>query len=352
QMGFSHLQVASNGIKFADPEFTMRAAEAGLHTIYLQFDGVDDRVYKQTRGRDLLEYKLKAVEAARKAGIKIVYVPTIAKGINDDQVGKILQFALDNIDISSGISYQPVAFTGRISYEERQRMRFTLPDLVRCIEEQTGIASRDDWYPLSLCTPISKIISALRGADTVHISCHPHCSLGTYLFIGQKTKEAIPITRFVDVEGMFSEIDSFAEKTASSRFKRFAQMNAFYRLQKYFRKDKAPDGLDFVRFLQTLDGFFDKNAGRGKMDGTYTSKTLLVAGMHFMDAYNFELERVRRCVIHYATPAGRIIPFCAYNGGFVHRTAIEDQFSITLEEYRRRMKERRQGGDGCEDFSC
>lgn len=352
-LGYSHIQVASNGIKFADPEFTLRAAEAGLHTIYLQFDGVDDRVYAQTRGRNLLDYKLKAVEAVRKAGIKIVYVPTIAKGINDDQVGKILQFALDNIDVSSGISYQPVAFTGRISYEERQRMRFTLPDLVRCIEEQTGIASRDDWYPLSFCTPVSKIISALRGAETVHISCHPHCSLGTYLFMGRDGRQAVPITRFVDVEGMFTELDRLADKTAASRFKRFAQMNAFYRLQRYFHKEKAPEGLDFVRFLQTLDGFFDKEAGRGKMDGTYTNKTLLVAGMHFMDGYNFELERVRRCVIHYATPAGRIIPFCAYNGGFVHRRKIEEQFSVSLEEYRERR--RRHGQDnGCTDegFSC
>ncbi len=64
--------------------------------------------------------------------------------------------------------------------------------------------------------------------------------------------------------------------------------------------------------------------------------------MHFMDGYNYELERVRRCVIHYATPAGRIIPFCAYNGGLVHRTAMEDQYSVSLEEYRRRMKERGQ----------
>jgi uncharacterized radical SAM superfamily Fe-S cluster-containing enzyme len=338
-LGFSHIQVASNGIKFADPDFTMRAAEAGLHTIYLQFDGLDDHVYEQTRGRKLLEYKLKTVEAVRKAGIKIVYVPTIAGGINEDQVGKILQFALDNIDVSSGISYQPVAITGRINYEERLKLRFTLPDLVRCIEEQTGIAGKEDWYPLSFVQPVSKIISSVRGADTVHITCHPHCSLGTYLFIEQSTGKAIPITRFTDIEGMFREIEVQAAKTKASSFKRFAQMNAFYQLQKYYKKDKAPAGLDFTRFLQTLDGFFDKKAGRGDKDGTYTNKTLLVAGMHFMDAYNYELERVRRCTIHYATPAGRIIPFCAYNGGLVHRTAIEEQFSIPLEEYRRRRKE-------------
>ncbi len=111
-------------------------------------------------------------------------------------------------------------------------------------------------------------------------------------------------------------------------------MNAFYKIQKFFDKSKAPKGMDFTKFLQTLDGFFDKEAGRGEKDGTYTNKTLLVAGMHFMDAYNYDLERVRRCVIHYATPAGRIIPFCAYNGGAVHRTTIERQFSIPMDDYK------------------
>lgn len=345
ELGYSHIQVASNGIKFADADFTARAAEAGLHTIYLQFDGVDDHVYKQTRGRELMEYKLKTVEAVRKAGIKIVYVPTIAGGINEDQVGKILKFALDNIDVSSGISYQPVAITGRVSYAEREKLRFTLPDLVRCIEEQTGILKKDDWYPLSFVTPISKMISAVRGAETVHITCHPHCSLGSYLFIDHQTKEPIPLTRFVDVEGLFPALNEHAAKTQASTFKRFAQMNAFFQLQKYYDKSKAPGGLDFTKFLQTLDGFFDKSKGRGAMDGTYTNKTLLVAGMHFMDSYNYELERVRRCVIHYATPAGRIIPFCAYNGGLTHRTAIEHQFSIPMDEYRRRRKARGLGED-------
>jgi 7,8-dihydro-6-hydroxymethylpterin dimethyltransferase len=336
--GFSHIQIASNGIKLADEDFARRAADAGLHTIYLQFDGLNDDVYVKTRGRRLLDYKMKAVESIRRAGMKIVYVPTVAGGINEDQVGPILKFALENIDVSSGISYQPVAITGRISYEERQKLRFTLPDLVREIEAQTGITNRDDWYPLSFCTPISKIISAVRGNETVHITCHPHCSLGTYLFIEQKTGRPVPITRFVDVEGMFEAIDDMVAKTRAARSKRFAAMNAFMKLNKFFKKEQAPDGLSFKKFLQTLDGFFDKEAGRGKNDGTYTNKTLLVAGMHFMDNYNYELERVRRCTIHYATPAGRIIPFCAYNGGHTHRTAIEEQYSISMEEYRERRK--------------
>ncbi|RPJ80088.1 MAG: radical SAM protein [Acidobacteria bacterium] len=339
-LGFSHQQIASNGIKLADPSFAQRAAECGLHTIYLQFDGLDDNVYKKTRGRELLDIKMKAVESIRKAGMRIVYVPTIAGGINEDQVGKILQFAIDNIDVSSGISYQPIALTGRIGYEERQKLRFTLPDLVREIGAQTGYTCKDDWYPLSLVNPFSKMLSAIRGEDTIHLSCHPHCSLGTYLAIEPATKRPVPITRFIDVEGFFTELDRQADKLNGARFKRIAQVNALFQLQKYYKRQEAPQGMDFKDFLHSLDGMTDKTIGRNDQEKTY--KLLLVAGMHFMDGYNYELERVRRCVIHYATPAGRVIPFCAYNGGFVHRNEIEREYSVPLAEYQRRRAERAQ----------
>ena len=91
--GFSHIQIASTVDYCRTSDFARRAAKRhGLHTVYLQFDGLSDEVYVKTRGRGLLDTKLKAVEAMRKAS-KIVYVPTIAGGINEDQVGPILKFA-------------------------------------------------------------------------------------------------------------------------------------------------------------------------------------------------------------------------------------------------------------------
>jgi 7,8-dihydro-6-hydroxymethylpterin dimethyltransferase len=341
-MGFSHVQAASNGIKLSDPVFAQQAAEAGLHTIYLQFDGLSDEVYMRTRGRALLDTKLRAVESIRRAGMRIVYVPTIAAGINEDQVGKILQFAIDNIDVSSGISYQPVALTGRISYEDRQRLRYTLPDLVRAIGEQTGYTRLDDWYPLSLVSPVSKMLTATRGVPTVHMTCHPHCSLGTYLAIESGSKRPVAITRFIDVEAFFTELDRQADRLSETRIKRVARATALMKLQKHFKRSEAPRGLDFKQFLHALDGMTDKEIGRNATEGTY--KLLLVAGMHFMDAYNYELERVRRCVIHYATPGGRIIPFCAYNGGHLHRATVEREHSMSLEEYRARNNGGRQAG--------
>ena len=333
ELGFSHLQIASNGIKLSDPDFAARAAEAGLHTIYLQFDGLDDRVYKELRGRPMLDVKLKAVESIRRAGMKIVYVPTIARTINDDQVVPILRFAIENIDVTSGISYQPVALTGRVSHEERRRLRYTIPDLVHAISD-AGYTATADWYPLSLVSPISKFISAMRDDPTVHMTCHPHCSMGTYLAIEPGSKRGVPVTQFIDVEGMFKALDERSVKMANARFKIFQKAGAFNDLRSFFKPEGAPRGMDFAKFTRTLQGLLDKKVGRGPQADTY--KMLLVAGMHFMDGYNYELERVRRCLIHYATPAGRVIPFCAYNGGHYLRERIEQQFSVPLAEYQRR----------------
>ena len=157
EMGFSHTQVATNGIKFTDLEFAQQCKEAGLHTLYLQFDGVCDDVYRRTRGESLWEKKLQCIENVQKAGLKIVFVPTIVKGLNDHQIGDIVRLALEYIDCTSGISFQPVAFTGRIARHELEAKRFTLSDFAHAVHQQTGIADPyEDWFPLSCVTPFSQ----------------------------------------------------------------------------------------------------------------------------------------------------------------------------------------------------
>jgi uncharacterized radical SAM superfamily Fe-S cluster-containing enzyme len=339
EMNFAHVQCATNGIKFADLDFTMRSKEAGLHTLYLQFDGVDPELDRDVRGTTkLLDIKLKAIENIRKAGLKIVYVPTIVGGINDHQVPKIFQFALDNIDVSSGISFQPVALTGRIDDKERERLRFTLSDLAEGVNS-LGFSGKDDWFPLSCTSPVSQLISAWRGEKTCHITCHPHCGIGTYFFVDQN-KKPTPITRFMDVKGMLDDMQSTANKMESARFKpmykMFSSAKMLKDLKKHFKPEHAPEGLSFMKFMQTLEGLMDKDAGRGDNDGTYTYKTLLVAGMHFMDSYNYDIDRVKRCVIHYSAPDGRLYPFCAYNSGLVFREKIERQYSVPKSEFKPR----------------
>jgi uncharacterized radical SAM superfamily Fe-S cluster-containing enzyme len=92
-LGFAHIQVATNGSRFVDAEFVRECADAGLHTIYLQFDGVNDDVYKALRGRALFKTKAAAVDNIVKTNMRLVLVPTITDGVNVDQLGPIFQFA-------------------------------------------------------------------------------------------------------------------------------------------------------------------------------------------------------------------------------------------------------------------
>lgn len=345
EMGFSHIQAATNGIEFAKPDFAEGAKAAGLQTLYLQFDGVCDDVYKRTRGVSLMETKLKAIENVRKAGLKIVFVPTIVKGINDHQIGDIIRIALENIDCVSGISFQPVAFTGRINRRELEQKRFTLADLAHSVADQTGITDKyNDWFPLSSVVPFSRLLSAMKGDETVTLTCHPHCSIGTYLFVDEKTKAAVPATRFLDLPALLQDMDEIARKTGKSIFKVFSGVKAWNSLKKHFKPEFAPPGLTFEKFLQTVQGCVDKKYGRDGMDGTFSYRTLMVAGMHFMDSYNYDIARVKRCLIHYAAPNGKLYPFCTYNSGPVFRDRIEREFSIPTADYKGEVRPRGCGG--------
>jgi uncharacterized radical SAM superfamily Fe-S cluster-containing enzyme len=333
EMGFSHVQCATNGIMFTDLEFAMKAKEAGLHTLYLQFDGVCEDIYARTRGESLLDKKLQCIENVRKAGMKICFVPTVVKGLNDHQIGDILRLALDNIDVVSAISYQPVSFTGRISRKELEAKRVTMSDVALAVHEQTGICDPiDDWFPLSCVAPFSKFLGALRGETIPTLSPNPHCSMGTYLFV-DKNKKATPITRFVDIGAFLQDLDTMSRNLGKQRIKFFSKMKTWNSLRKHYREDRAPEGLTFNKFLETLQGLMDKDYGRGKMEQEgYTYKTLMVAGMHFMDSYNYDIERVKRCVIHYAAPNGLIYPFCAYNAGPTYREKIERKYSMPFDK--------------------
>jgi hypothetical protein len=334
EMGFTHIQIATNGIMIANSlEFTQQCKEAGLSTLYLQFDGVTDDVYMKTRGEALFAKKMQVIENCRKAQIKIVFVPTLVKGINDHQIGDIVRVAMENVDTVSGISFQPVAFTGRIAKKELEAKRFTQADLAHALSEQTGIFDTyNDWFPLSCVTSFSKLISAVEHRPVSTISSHPHCSMGTYLFVDEKTKKAVPVTQFVDITGMLQDVEEMSRKSFSGVMKYYNGAKGWMELKKHFKAELAPPGLTFEKFLNTIQGMTNKKLGRDGMDGTFTYRTLLVAAMHFMDSYNYDVERVKRCVIHYAAPDGKLYPFCTYNSGPTYREKIEKKYSMPFEQ--------------------
>jgi 7,8-dihydro-6-hydroxymethylpterin dimethyltransferase len=322
-LGFSHIQVASNGLKLAEPDYACRAREAGLQYVYLQMDGVSDDVFVQLRGRPLLAEKLAVLESARKAGLRVIFVPTIAKGVNDQQMGALLRLAFEHLDVLSGICCQPMTFTGRVPEGDRLAQRFTLSDMAREISAQTGLTHPvEDWFPLSSAVPLVRFAGALTGATLVNHTCHPHCGLMTIFFVDRE-RRAVPITRFLDLYGFLKDIEALAAKTRRSRVRVLSKVRALQALKRYFDAERAPEGLTFFRFLQTLDGYADKKYSWDDRYKGYTYKTFYVTGMHFMDRYNYDLERVSRCGVHYSAPDGKMYPFCTYNSGPTYRIRVE-----------------------------
>ena len=333
EMGFSHIQIATNGITHADPEFAKRSREAGLHTLYLQFDGVDDHVYEYTRGEPLMDKKLRCIENCRKVGLKVCLVPTIVKGFNDDQVPKIFEFAVKNIDAISAISYQPVVFTGRISKRDLEEKRYTLGDMANTMKDAGICEPLRDFFPLSMVVPLSKIVQALTKQPKIRSSCHTDCAAGTYFVVSRKTGKAYPFTSFFDIPKLFSQLNDLAnELEKKPKVTLWDKLRVLWLFYRNFDAKKAPPDLGVMTFIKALQGLLDKNKGRGKADsGNY--RTLMAAGMHFMDRYNYDVERVKRCVIHYSTPDG-IYPFCTYNSGPTYRPYIEKMYSVGKAEWK------------------
>lgn len=336
---FAQVMVATNGIKFAqDYEFLKASKLAGLNTIYLQFDGLTDEVYLRSRGRKMMAIKMGVIENCRKLrdeGIKppsIVLVPAIGMGMNDDIIGDIVRFAFDNSDVVRGINFQPLSFSGRMTNEEVATGRFTLPDLVRCVDEQTGFATKDDWYPVPVVAPISKFASIILGENKVTFTTHPHCGIATYLFQDDKGN-VTPFPRFVDVGRFSSGLNEIADKAESSKFKKLYVAKLIKLLNDCVDESKMPEGLSKAKFVELIkDVMSDKSKDTL---AAFSWKMMLIAGMHFMDSYNYDVERVRRCGIHYVTPDLRVIPFCAYNTGPEYRTEVEAKFSVPLDEWRK-----------------
>ncbi len=322
EMGFSNIQIATNGLTHANAAFADKSVEAGLHTLYLQFDGVGEAAHEHTRNHPgIWQKKLACIENCRRVGMKVCLVPTIIRGVNDDQVGAILRFAIENIDVVSAISYQPVSFSGRMDEAQLTSQRYTLGDLADDIADESGCEPLRDMFPLSIVVPLAQMLQALTGDPKIRPSAHTDCAFGTYFLVSPDgTPYAFP--QVVDVEGMFTDMNRIARRIATrGKVTHRDKLTILTMFKRHFNEATAPPGLTVKKFMRTLKGLVDKDAGRGEGQ-QHTYKTLLCAGMHFQDCYNFDAERVKRCVILYSTPEG-LYPFCTYNCGPGYRHYIE-----------------------------
>jgi len=315
-LGFTHLQVATNGSRFVDPDYAKLCEESGLHTIYLQFDGMNDDVYLKMRGQRLLDKKIAAVRSIEQTNMRLVLVPTIMSSVNADQLGPIFQFALEHNKFVTGISIQPCADVGRIAVTNSGAEPFNLAAMARAFGEQTGLTRfPHDWFPLNSISLLSRAIERVRNEKTHPPLSDAHCSIGTFFYVDDNNKPFC-LSSFFDLDrflrGM-ADIKPYAEQGLIER--QISKIRQFGSLSKCLNPGKTPPGLTFPRLLRSLDSWEDKHEGRSEGWAQRGFNGIFVAGMHFMDAHSYNLRRLSRCIIQYVTTDGQLIPFCSYNAG-------------------------------------
>ena len=215
KVGFTSVQAATNGIEFAkSPEFCRQAAEAGLRYAYLQFDGIGNAANSHRAVGNLFDVKLRAIENLHAAGVDIVPVITLVNGINNEQVGRIVQFALDNPRKIPFLSFQPVSFTGRdeaVTDERRKAQRYTLSHLAHDVKNQTGLGEpARDWFPISFISTFSDWSDLVHGPQAewgqLSCGCHPNCGVGMAVMVDKETREAVPVTAFLHADRLARDV--------------------------------------------------------------------------------------------------------------------------------------------------
>jgi len=272
--GFGFIQINTNGLRLAtDPDYVAALKQAGLASVYLQFDGMDDGIYRQLRGRDLLAHKIAAIEHCAQHQIGVILVPTLVPGVNTSAIGAIVDFALERLPAVRGVHFQPVSYFGRYPHAPDDSQRITIPEVIRAIETQTqGRIARTVFEP--------------PGCENARCSFHG-------AFVLMPDGHLLPWTRHTASEASCCKPTSAAEGAAKAR--------SFVANQWI-----ALDSIQPVTRGPSLGGW-DAVLGRAR------THTFSLSGMAFQDAWTLDLDRLRDCCIHTVSPEGRIIPFCAYN---------------------------------------
>ena len=266
EKGFTFFQLNTNGIRLAREEgYAGKLKKAGLNTVFLQFDGVTDQVYETLRGQAMMELKKKAVLNCSEAELGIALVPVIAPGVNDMQVGDILKFGLDHMPFVRGVHFQPISYFGRCS-QKRPTNPITIPKMLRLMEEQTeGLMKIEDF--------------AGGGAE------NPYCSFhASYLRKGER-----------ELKLLEKKSGKGCCCTTSDDSRQYVENQWSYSTKTYDEGEMTQtDALD--EFLIRIH-----------------NETFAVSGMIFQDAWNLDLDRLKRCYICEVDPDYGMVPFCAYN---------------------------------------
>lgn len=267
--GFTFIQLNSNGLAFAsDQELAGKLRDAGLSSVFLQFDGVRDEVFTALRGRRLFAEKKRAIENLAAAGLGIVLVPTVVRLVNTGQLWDVVRFGLDLQPHVRGVHFQPMSYFGRFPATHAPD-HVTLPELMQGLVKQSrGLLKMDDFRPPgcehALCSFSAKYLvqedGRLQRLGSTSCGCTPQAA----------------------------EFGALASIAVTAR-----QWGAVQETSNTAGAESADDLEHFLRRAR--------------------SHTFTVSAMAFQDAWSLNLERLRGCCIHVAQPDGRLIPFCSFN---------------------------------------
>ena len=293
-----HLMVNTNGIRIAQDEaFAARLAEfMPDFEVYLQFDSFKAEALQELRGADLRRIREQALERLNRLGISTTLVVTLKKGLNDDEVGKIIDFALQQPCVR-GVTLQPIQAAGRLEDYDPARDRLTLTEVRRRILEQTNVFKPEDLIP---------------------VPCHPDALAMAYaLKLGG---QVVPLTGLIDprvlIEGRRNTIVYEEDEDVK---------NAIFKL---FATNHSPESS-----AATLKELLCCLPMAAAPEGLGYQNLFRVIIMQFIDAYDFDVRSVKKSCVHIVHPDGRLIPFDTYN--LFYRDGLEQTRLAALREQAR-----------------
>jgi uncharacterized radical SAM superfamily Fe-S cluster-containing enzyme len=334
QVGYRVIQAATNGIEFAkSPEFARAAAEAGLRYAYLQFDGIGNAANAHRQVGNLFDVKMRAIENLWSAGVSIVPVVTLINGVNNEQVGRLVRFALDNPGRIAFLSFQPVSFTGRdenVTPERRAAQRYTLSHLAHDVKAQSGLGEpARDWFPISFMNSFTDWADLVRGPaaqwGSLACGCHPNCGVGMAVMIDKHTKEAVPVSAFLNAERLAADV---RRVTDAGRGRWLSLAGLGLAVMRNYDPFRAPRHLTVAALIRKFGRKLGGAGGPRNREAEVARRRadrwnfLFIAGMWFQDLFNYDFRRTEMCIIPYATQQGEI-SFCAYNTGVGWRAIVE-----------------------------
>ena len=290
----NHLMVNTNGVRIAkDEEFVARLAEyMPAFELYLQFDSLYDESIYKLRGANLAEIRQQALANLNKYNISTTLVVTLAHGVNDNQIGEIIEFAAKQRCVR-GVTFQPIEFAGRISgIENTQRM--TLTEVRRKIIEQTSV---------------------FNAADIIPVPCNPDAlAMGYALKMGDVIT---PLSRHISPEvllaGKRNTIVFENDKTLKEQ------------VFKLFATNLSPNGMA-CNLSQLMCCLPDIIAPELNYNNVFR-----VLIMSFMDKVNFDVRAAKKSCVHIVQPDSKIIPFETHN--IFYRNPQQSKIEQIREKY-------------------